>query len=308
VTDRQGSTGRPVLLIAFNRPELTAAVVARIAETTPSRIYVAVDGPRPGFQDDRGRVDAVREAIRPLELVAPTSIRMSDVNLGCGRGPAEAISWFFKCEESGIVLEDDILATPEFFSFANLMLERYRGDRRVWSISGSSLVPSHICDPESTYRFSVFPGSWGWATWRDRWNRFRFGPSEWLRSMPLNYMRRTQGVTASLFWEYRTVRLAMAARRGTPSVWDYQWVLTHFANQGLAVVPNLNQVKNLALVRDATHPSRSALVDPVAVPLQLDRLEHPGDVRPSANADQWMLDNVYRASMRGALRRVSEVG
>jgi len=63
----------PVLLIAFNRPESTARVLAVLAELQPQRLYVACDGPRADRSGEAERCQAVRQMI--------------------GSGPDGAISW-----------------------------------------------------------------------------------------------------------------------------------------------------------------------------------------------------------------------
>ena len=42
----------PVLLLAFNRPDLTSRIFEKIREVKPIKLYVAVDAPRQGRLDD----------------------------------------------------------------------------------------------------------------------------------------------------------------------------------------------------------------------------------------------------------------
>ena len=61
----------------------------------------------------------------PLLLIAwrrPHTLRQvieslySDVNQSCRLGVSRAITWFFEQVEEGIILEDDCLPHPDFFS------------------------------------------------------------------------------------------------------------------------------------------------------------------------------------------------
>ena len=51
------SVDTSVLLIAFNRPGETSAVISRLREVKPKTIYFAVDGPRIDRPDDKDLVE-----------------------------------------------------------------------------------------------------------------------------------------------------------------------------------------------------------------------------------------------------------
>jgi hypothetical protein len=96
------------------------------------------------------------------------------VNQGCRLGVSRAISWFFEQVEEGIILEDDCVPHPDFFTYCATLLERYRNDTRVWSINGSQFL--HPAESAAVFRrqgadywASSHADSWGWATWRRCW-------------------------------------------------------------------------------------------------------------------------------------------
>lgn len=71
-----------------------------------------------------------------------------------------------------IVLEDDLIVSTDFLDYMQRALDFYRYYHNVWSISG------YCIDMENglrNYRGDVFLlpciGSWGWATWKNRWNK-----------------------------------------------------------------------------------------------------------------------------------------
>ena len=87
---------------------------------------------------------------------------------------SRAISWFFEQVEEGIILEDDCVPHPDFFTYCATLLERYRNDTRVWSINGSQFL--HPAESAAVFRrqgadywASSHADSWGWATWRRCW-------------------------------------------------------------------------------------------------------------------------------------------
>ena len=97
----------PVLLIIFNRPALTRKVFESIGKARPHHLYVAADGPRPGQAEDEKRCRQSRAIIDSVDWDCEVRTKYSAVNLGCGPGPATAITWFFENVDQGIILEDD---------------------------------------------------------------------------------------------------------------------------------------------------------------------------------------------------------
>ena len=67
-------------------------------------------------------------------------------------------------------MEDDIVAHPFFLRFMNEALECYEKTKQIFAISATMEIfpipANYKKDVFLTYRF----GSWGWATWSDRWN------------------------------------------------------------------------------------------------------------------------------------------
>jgi hypothetical protein len=92
-------------------------------------------------------------------------------NMGCGPGPAAAISWFFSIVKEGIIIEDDAVPHPDFFFFAQEMLERYRDDSSVRAI-GSMNVDTQKWGDGSYYFSMMNRNLCAWATWRRAWKDF----------------------------------------------------------------------------------------------------------------------------------------
>ena len=131
----------PVPLIIFNRTNCLQRVFQRIREIRPAKLYLAADGPRPSRPEDVEKCEAARRLIiNNIDWPCQLFTHLNEQNLGCGRGPASAITWFFEQEEEGIILEDDCLVDSSFFTFAQELLEQYRDDQRVGVISAMNMV------------------------------------------------------------------------------------------------------------------------------------------------------------------------
>ena len=170
----------PILLITFNRPNHTRKVLERILEAKPQALYVFQDGAREGNANDAVRCAEVREVVS--ELTARYAYEHKDfvlhtlyspTNLGCGPGPAAAISWFFEHVEMGIILEDDIIPHPIFFDFMQNMLCHYAHDDRIGAVMGHNIFRKYSCCNSYYFTFNT-EGTLGWGTWRRVWKNFNF--------------------------------------------------------------------------------------------------------------------------------------
>ncbi|OUT72277.1 MAG: hypothetical protein CBB79_06555, partial [Synechococcus sp. TMED19] len=137
-SDREGmSFDIPVLLLTWRRPDTTKQVIEALRAVSPSHLYVASDGPR--SQAEARAVEATRDLISALiDWPCELRTRFIDHNQGCQLGVSSAISWFFENEEAGIILEDDCVPHPDFFTYCRALLMRYSYDTRIWCISGDN--------------------------------------------------------------------------------------------------------------------------------------------------------------------------
>ncbi len=155
----------PILLLIFNRPDLTKKVFDQIKKAKPTQLFIAADGPRVGREHEQELCAQARATVDLIDWDCEVKTLFRDTNLGCGLGVSSAINWFFDHVEEGIILEDDCIPDLSFFSFCQTMLEQYRHDDRVAMISGTNVLPNQSVR-ESSYSFARYYDIWGWATWR----------------------------------------------------------------------------------------------------------------------------------------------
>lgn len=234
----------PVAMIVFNRPELTRAVFEQMRKVRPQTLFVIADGARDGRPGEAERVDAVRRIFDEIDWPCDLRTDFATANMGCRDRVASGISLVFGQVERAIILEDDCWPAPSFFPYCRAMLDRYAKDRRIFSVSGTCFADDEQAPPGHYYsRFSLM---WGWATWRDRWQEYALSPEDTrqvvCRTWPGSPLRQ-------LFWT-STIDRAAAPVHAT---WDWQWILTLWRNNALAVRPTRNLVRNLGFGVDATH-------------------------------------------------------
>jgi hypothetical protein len=238
----------PVLLLIFNRPELTERVFEAIRQAQPARLYVAADGPRASRPGEDALCRRARMVIERIDWECEVQRLYRDENLGCGPAVSDALAWFFEHEPEGIILEDDCLPSRSFWGFCQTMLDRYRFDDRIASVSGDFFFPPVLRHPQP-YIFSKYVQIWGWATWRRVWQQYDYhltgSEEEWATII------RQHNPLDLEFRYWREVLRYM--KRGLIDTWDFQVMFNCWKHNQLHVAPTRNLVENLGYGRDATH-------------------------------------------------------
>jgi hypothetical protein len=270
-----------IVFLIFNRAAETFRVFDRIREARPEKLLIVADGPRPSRSGEAALCRETRAVVDRVDWPCEVLTNFAETNMGCGRRVASGLDWAFERVEEAIILEDNCLADPSFFSYCGELLERYRADERIMMISGDNFQNGNSCTSDSYY-FSQIPHCWGWATWRRAWRHYDYEMHEWLRSPDLGLIK-TRANTPALEQYWRTCFDDVAA--GRIDTWDYQWMYCLWRQNGLSVAPDVNLVTNIGFGATATH---TTAVDPRhQVPSREMKfpLLHPDVVRPCKKAD-----------------------
>lgn len=238
----------PILLVLFNRPEVTQSTFDAVRRVKPMRLYVAADGPREGRPKEAVACSKVRKIVNQVDWPCEVFTKFSDVNLGCKMGEFTAMDWFFKNEEEGIVLEDDCCPDQSFFYYCQELLERFRNDTRVTMISGRNSLGDWKSDSQS-YHFSKFGSVWGWAGWRRAWQYYDVDMKAWGDQ---SYKDAVRFFVGDENYSSRCVNYE-GVYRGDIDTWDFQWSFAQSCQSGLTVVPAVNLISNIGFGDDATH-------------------------------------------------------
>ena len=289
----------PVVLLIFNRPELTSQVMEQIARAQPRRLLVIADGPRNEAESEKCEQTRKRVLDRidwPCELLTD----FSKGNLGCGRRVSSGINWVFSKVDEAIFLEDDCVPNQSFFTFCQSMLERYRDDQRVMHVAGSNLQFGRQRG-DASYYFSRYNIIWGWAAWKRSWAFYDFEMRGWPHFRDRGLLEQVCDTEfEARNWKHRFESVFTKQN----DTWDYQWCFACWSQAGLTVTPNQNLITNLGFGADATHTKGDnalAYLDAV----EMGPLVHPSFVIRDRDADRFVIDYVLGGSReRGALTRL----
>ena len=268
----------PVLFLVFNRPDATRRVFSQIRKAAPKKLYIAADGPR--YPQEKSDCEEVIKIVSGIDWDCDVFTLFRTENLGCGIAISQAVSWFFKNETEGIVLEDDCLPSDSFFGFCSAMLNKYRNDTRIGHISGGNYQRG-LSRGDGSYYFSFLTNVWGWAGWRRVWENFDFNLKTFPTFDNLQYIENMPSHSPfknywnDKFWE---------RHHNESNSWGFQYSYLNLVNNRLSIIPNVNLISNIGCFDKATHYIKN---HPFAdIPLgELDQIVHPSFVVADIAAD-----------------------
>ncbi|MCT4535549.1 glycosyltransferase [Halodesulfovibrio sp.] len=238
----------PIALFVYNRVDHTQQTVDHLRKNflaTQSDLFVFCDGAR---SQDTDTVAAVRKYIYSISGFKSITIIERDINVGLAASIVEGVSDVVNQYGSVIVLEDDLVTSPHFLTYMNTCLGKYENFPEVFSIAGWS--PPTLTKVESEYSIAFLPRncSWGWATWKDRWNTVDWDVSDYdeFKHSPLRQKEFNRGgVDLS--------NMLKAQMNGEINSWAIVFCYSQFTQNKRTVFPLRSYVENIGCDGSGVH-------------------------------------------------------
>ncbi len=241
-------TFAPIALFVYNRPEhmrktLTALQGNLLAKDTP--LFVFCDAAK--NQEHLHSVHEVRQYAHSITGFKSVTVIERDKNFGLAMSIIDGVTRL--CHEFGqvIVVEDDLLTSPDFLSYMNQGLELYRDDNRVASIHGYA-YPLEKGNIPSSY-FLRGADCWGWATWSRAWENFEPDGKKLLT------MLQEQKLESQFDFDGQASFVAMLKDQiaGKNQSWAVRWHASAFLKNMLTLYPCNSLVINFGFDNSGTH-------------------------------------------------------
>jgi hypothetical protein len=247
----------PIALFVYNRPEHTKRTVEFLLKNTlasESRLIIFSDGAK--NENDSQKVQAVRNYIKTIKSFERIEIVLRDRNFGLANSVISGVTEVFKQNDRVIVMEDDIITSPSFLTFMNKALAFYQDNKSIYSISG---YPYPIKIPNA-YEQDIFisyrASSWGWGTWKDRWEKVDWEVKDFSnfisdKKVQNLFDRGGQDLTPML----------KSQMKGKIDSWAIRWGYAHLKNNAYCLYPVTPLCKNIGTDKSGTHSSSSIKLD-----------------------------------------------
>lgn len=244
----------PVLIISYSRISNVLMLITELHSQGVNQIYLAIDGSKNGDDRLQSEIEAGARS-RAAELSMELKVWRRDTNLGPAVSVIKALDWFFSIEESGLILEDDLILSRDAIQYFENSLFLFSELENIFLVTGSNYFDNFGLKERNFYA-THYPVIWGWATWSNRWKGYR---TEFARLSDLC-------IPASLnerwFWKTGLRRCL----NGIVDAWDIPLVTYQLSHKFLSIMPRVNLVSNCG----ADEFAGNTLVDewPLNMPLK----------------------------------------
>lgn len=241
----------PIVLFTFNRLEHTKKTIEALKKNTlakQSDLIIFSDGPR--NKDEEQVIVNVRDYLHTIDGFKSTTIIESDINKGLAKSVIEGVSSIINEFGKVVVLEDDLVTSKYFLEYMNNALVTYQKRDDIWSISGYT---PNIQIPDS-YEESVYlirrGASWGWATWKDRWNL-----NDWEIKDYDEFKKNKKMIREFNLAGNDMAPMLNDQMEGRINSWAIRWGYNQFRLNKWTVYPIKSYVKNIGNDLSGTHTS-----------------------------------------------------
>ncbi|WP_298480335.1 glycosyltransferase [uncultured Maribacter sp.] len=240
----------PIVIFAYKRVDLLEKTVLALKNcdlALYSDLIVYSDGPK--NQIDIEQVDNVREFISNIKGFKKVTWKFSTKNKGLAKSIISGVTEILSYSDSVIVLEDDLITSPNFLHYMNQALIEYKNVSNVMSISAyTPPIKKNTLSSFDNY-FTQRASSWGWATWKNQWENIDWEVSDYKKfNSNIKEKRKfnKMGSDLSLMLKHQM--------DGKINSWAIRWCYHQFKNNLYSVFPFISKVSNIGFNdSDATH-------------------------------------------------------
>jgi len=241
----------PVCLFVYNKVEELVKVVESLScnhGSENTKLYIFSDGWR--NEIDKANVIQVRDYIKSIRGFKTIEIVESEVNKGLAKSIRSGVDIVINQHGKVIVVEDDLITSRNFLTFMNSSLDRFSSDPAVFSISGYTPKIETSKYKGIDAFFWGRPHSWGWATWKDRWDLVDWDIPNWdkLKIDPI-YSKKIKAHGSDL------INMMDKSKTGSINSWYIRFCISQIIHGGQTVYPMKSKVINNGFIELATHCS-----------------------------------------------------
>jgi hypothetical protein len=284
----------PLIVFAYNRPQVLLQFLDSLKPHKPPFVFFHIDGPKDSISDF-AQVSATRKIIEEIDWIPEIRVCNHPMNIGLRPSIECGMKLVFESFDKVIVCEDDVILGPEFLNFASNNLKVFESDERIGHISGYNNVPHEFLNnPMDAYRFSIYPESFAWATWKRAWQLYDPSLTWGKRVSQKSISKLTQSKLGGIAWKNHFHE----AYIGRLNSWAFRWVASLWQNELLCISPNRNLISYNGRV-NGTHTFREPPWK--EIPIEKLPLKLPIKVSRDLKADRWTQEKVFYGTFKGLL-------
>lgn len=237
----------PIILFVYNRPWHTGQTLNALAKNVQAKesdLFIFSDGLKENANvDDIENHKKIHEIIDSFHGCKSTKVFKSNQNKGLANSIIEGVTQVVNEYGKVIVLEDDIVTSPYFLDYMNQGLDLYEDNQNVYSINGY-MFPAF--DPKEAFSTFLCPwatSSWGWATWKKKWDVFQNN---------LEY-KKIICTNPHLAARFNLADYDYCSMLNNQNSWAIKWYYSVFLKNGIGLWPTKTLVYNIGFDNSGVH-------------------------------------------------------
>lgn len=247
----------PICLFTYNRLTETQQSISALQQNflaSESNLIIFSDGGK--NEISWIKVNEVRAYLKTVTGFKSINIIESAVNKGLANSIIDGVSQIINEFEKVIVLEDDLITTPNFLDFMNQSLDFYSQNKEVFSISGYSFNLLALKKYDKDFYLGYRASSWGWATWKNKWIEIDWAMKDY-NSFRFNLIDNLKFSKGGIDLPY----MLWKQMNGKIDSWAIRWCYHQFKNKSLTIFPSISKLRSIGFGNDATHTQDSEKFD-----------------------------------------------
>ena len=243
------NTLAPIIIFTYRR-QIDKLIESLLKNdlSAQSELYIFSDG----YKSDIDKKDVldVRNSLKLINGFKKINIQEYDKNNGLARSVIDGVTSIINKYERVIVLEDDLVVSENFLNYMNEALEFYENSENIWSISGYTPTFECLKDYNHDVYLSLRASSWGWATWKNRWEKIDWEIKDW------NIFRSDEkAIQAFNKGGNDLFKMLEIQMLGKIDSWAIRWCYSQFRNNAFTIYPRESKIVNIGFDEKGTHNS-----------------------------------------------------
>lgn len=270
----------PIAIFAYNRPKSLENLIYSLRNNPlyeDTETFIFIDGNK----EDSDRIvweKVVGVAEKEKKRKKNTTIITSETNKGLSKSIIGGVSFVLEKYDAAIVLEDDLVCMPNFLNYMNQAIRFYKDNKDIISICGYGLKIKKTYGYESDVYLSGRSSSWGWATWKDRWNSIDWNVKDWHE-----FSKNKQEIRAFNKNGSDLFSMLKGYIEGKNNSWAIRFCYSQFKQKKFSIIPFYSLIDNQGFGEDATNCKQTYSRFKIEADNRTEQVNYNLPIEPSPN-------------------------
>ncbi len=247
----------PIVLFVYNRPWHTKKTIEALKNNElagESDLFIFADN----TVDDKNKesVDSVRRYVKTIDGFKTVNIVERETNFGLAKNVISGVTEVINRYNKVIVLEDDIVCSRIYLSYMNKLLSYYKYNEKIYSVTGYTFPIEIPVKYKYDVYFSSRASSWGWGTWKDRWQIVDWDVEDYD-----SFLINPEHIKSFNTGGDDLTKMLKQQMNGKIDSWSIIWSYSHFKNNSYCVYPTKSRLRNIGADRSGIHTDKTKKFD-----------------------------------------------